>query len=64
MTKPVPANQVNLARTFNRLHKLAWHSPPSVRKKWLTVYRRWVNRHLPGNASIRYLTLYTPDPWL
>jgi len=57
-------NRLSLQRTFARLHRLAWHSSPAVQKKWRPAYRRWCKAPLPASASMRYLTAYTPDPWL
>lgn len=57
-------NQVHIARTFRRLHRLAWHSSPAIQKKWLPAYKRWCSRHMPVSASPRYLQAYTIDTWL
>ena len=59
-----PLNQRTLGDIFGVLHYKACHAPEAVQKVWRDAYDRFMERHRPSNASMRFANEFTADRWL
>lgn len=59
-----PLNELTIGKIFSFLHYKSSHAPEAVNKKWDDAADRFMQRHMPGNANMRFGNKFTAHRWL